>query len=153
MYHGKYIPGNNYVLENGKTFKYNGRRFDGTGKYIGDSFTSTPTYDNDSIHQIYTNRDNNNDPNITNKDIRETSKLYSARKSYNKSVVSEKNRINNIIRQKQIREKRQLSNNPDTKRIKEGKTISNKLDDRFIGTSSFKKKKLHVPAKNKLFSF
>ena len=144
MYHGKYIPGNNYVLENGKTFKYNGRRFDSTGKYIGDSFTSTPTYNGDSIHQIYTNRDNDNDPNITNKDIRETSKLYPIRKSYNNSVISDRNRLNNIIRQKQIKEKKQISNKTD--RIKEGKL--NKLDDCFH--NSTKKKKI-TPVRNRLY--
>lgn len=155
MYNNKYTLGNNYVLENGKTFKYNGRRFDATGKYIGDSFTSKPTYRDNAIQHIHTNPSINNDPNINSRDIRETSKLYQGKKSYNnnKSIESERIRLNNVIRQKQIREKRRgftKQEKEDHQRIRKSKVLSNRFDNFSISTTSIKKK--NVPVQRRLFS-
>lgn len=163
MYNNKYISGNNYVFENGKTFKYNGRRFDGTGKYIGDSFTSKPTYRDNVVQEIHTNPDSNNDPNINTQNIRETSKLYQGRRSYNnkKSIESERIRLNNIVRKKQIveknkiREKRKIftkKEKQEHERIRKSKILSNRHEIFSIASRSSSIKKKNVPIQNRLFA-
>lgn len=140
----KYISGNNYTLENEKTFKYNSRRFDVSGKYIGDSFTSKPTYHNDTIHQIHTNVDIDNDPNINSRDIRQSSKLYTKRKSYNNnSVAASRNRINNINRQK----KKTLTSS-EYQKIKRDEIIFHKFDNMSVSTV---KKIKPVSVSNRLY--
>lgn len=134
----KYVPGNNYVLENGSTFKYNGRRFDSSGKYIGDSFTST-CRDNPT-HKIYTNYDSKNDPNINRTHIKEAVDQYGRGKSYNtkRSVNSERNRLNNIVRREQKQQKDRKMEN------------SRKLENLSIASKPTKKKN-NGPIKNRLY--
>jgi len=157
MYNNKYTLGNNYVFENGKTFKYNGRRFDGTGKYIGDSFTSVPNYHNDVINQIYTNYDSYNDPNINARNIRETAKIYQGKKYNNKpksrkSIEAERVTLCNNIRQKHREEKKVFTKQEkqEHQRISKSKMLSNRLENFSIASNSAKKKK-NIPPRNRLF--
>lgn len=84
-YKSRYVPGNNYVSDNGKTFRYNGRRIDCAGKYIGDTWTSVSTNRNDPPRQIYTRRNECNDISINRQDIQKIKNKYGNGKYYDRS--------------------------------------------------------------------